>query len=130
MCNVTLMPIREAKGVRKTLTHIQKKEASDRMKLCVELFGIILWVAQCVREQFDEAGEAGVETLFADKKLHVVYHNPAKLDYGAHRIEPVQINGGPVPFEWQSGKAVLARETVAALADHQLHRVDVKHCER
>jgi len=37
--------------------------------------------------------EAGAETLFADKTLHVVYHNPAKLGYGAYRIGAVQIVG-------------------------------------
>ncbi len=83
-----------------------------------------------MKEQFDKAGEAGVEALFADRKLQVVYHNPTKLDYGAYRIETVQINGAPAPFKRQSDKAVLARETSATLAARQLHRVKVKLSER
>jgi len=106
------------------------------LTLLTEAFGVkgelggLVFEPKLVKEQFDEADEAGVEALFAGKKLHVVYHNPAKLDYGAYRIETVQINGEPVPFKRQSDKAVLARETITALADHRLHRVKVRLSER
>ncbi len=106
------------------------------LTLLTEAFGVkgklgdLVFEPKLVKEQFDEAGEAGVEALFADKKLHVVYHNPAKLDHGAYRIETVQINGEPVPFKRQSNAVVLARETITALADHRLHRVKVRLSER
>jgi len=106
------------------------------LTLLTESFGVkgklgdLVFEPKLVKEQFDHVGEAGVGTLFANKKLHVVYHNPARLDYGAYRVETVQINGEPVPFEWQSAQAVLARQMIATLADHQLHRIEVKLSER
>lgn len=83
-----------------------------------------------VKEQFNEEGFASVETLFAGKKVQVVYHNPARLDYGAYRIETVQIDGKRVPFERQLNGVSLDRETIAALAAGQLHRFEVTLKER
>ena len=79
-----------------------------------------------VRAQFDAAGQAGVVTLFAGKRLNVVYHNPAGLDCGEYRIGDIQIDGQPAAFRREAGLAVLPREAVAALADDGMHRVDVK----
>jgi hypothetical protein len=79
-----------------------------------------------VRAQFDAAGQAGVLTLFAGKRLNVVYHNPAGLDWGEYRIEDIQIDGQPVAFRREAGLAILPREAIAALADDGMHRVDVK----
>ena len=79
-----------------------------------------------VRAQFDAAGQAGVFTLFAGKRLNVVYHNPAGLDWGEYRIEDIQIDGQPAVFRREAGLAVLPREAIAALADDGMHRVDVE----
>ena len=79
-----------------------------------------------VRAQFDAAGQAGVLTLFAGKRLNVVYHNPAGLDHGEYRIGEIQVDGRPAVFRREAGLAVLPREAIAALADDEMHRVDVK----
>ena len=78
-----------------------------------------------VREQFDAAGDADVETYFAARRLQVVYHNPAKLDYGLYRIEAVRLEDQPISFERQTGTVVLARTTIGALADPGMHRINV-----
>ena len=101
------------------------------LTLLTEAFGVkgklgdLVLEPKLVREQFDKEGLASVEAMFAGKKLRVVYHNLAKRDYGAYRIEAIQINGKPVSFEREARSVVLAREAVAALAEGQSHRVDV-----
>ena len=100
------------------------------LTLLTEAFGVkgklgdLALEPKLVREQFDEAGLASVETLFAGKKLRVTYHNPARLDYGTYCIESVHINGKPVTFDRSANAALLPRKTIAALADDSPHRVD------
>jgi len=89
------------------------------------LRGDLVLAPKLVRAQFDEAGEASVVTLFAGKRLNVVYHNPAHLDYGEYQIGEIRIDDDPVPFRRQANSAILPRSEIAALADRQTHRVDV-----
>ena len=101
------------------------------LTLLTEAFGVkgrlghLALEPKLVREQFDPAGQASVETLFAGRKLNVVYHNPARLDYGTYRIEAIRINGKPAPFERDARSALLPREAFSALAGQLAHRVDV-----
>lgn len=92
--------------------------------------GNLAFEPKLVKEQFNQEGFANVETLFAGKKVQVVYHNPARLDYGAYRIETVQIDGKRAPFKRQLNGVNLDRETIATLAADQLHRLEVTLKER
>ncbi|MBN1890327.1 MAG: cellobiose phosphorylase [Thermoflexales bacterium] len=77
-----------------------------------------------VREQFDAEGQARIYSLFAGKRLEVVYHNPAHLDYGQYEIEAVALDGVSLQVEWQGQAAVLPRQRIAASAGQSV-RLDV-----
>jgi cellobiose phosphorylase len=78
-----------------------------------------------VREQFDASGQAGVTTLFAGRRLDVVYHNPDRLDYGVYQIKAIKLNGKSTVFERQGNAVVMARDAIVALVERQSHRLDV-----
>jgi cellobiose phosphorylase len=75
-----------------------------------------------VREQFDVDGRAALRTLFAGRKLQIVYHNPAGLPHSEYAIEQIQVNGEPLSFERRGSGALLAR---ARIADRSVRRLDV-----
>lgn len=95
-----------------------------------EVFGVegclgnLLLDPKLVREQFDAQGDAAILTLFAGRQLRIVYHNPARLDYGDYGIEAVTLNGEPVALERRDGTARLPRAALLALAEGQTHTVD------
>ena len=77
-----------------------------------------------VTAQFDQNGEAGIITLFANQKLEVVYHNPHKLDFGNYRITAIEITHQSVNLK--AGETpVIPRADLAALPSGQVHRIDV-----
>lgn len=88
--------------------------------------GDLVLEPKLVREQFDAGGEAAVLTLFAGQRLHVVYHNPARLDYGEYEIKEIKINGARASFERQGSAAVVSREAIVALGGRRSQRVDVE----
>lgn len=96
-----------------------------------EVFGVkgklgkLLLEPKLVVEQFDGNGEASVETLFADKKLRIIYRNAGKLDYGQYRAQEVKLNGETISCTAAGHGCVLDRELIDALADDQLHTVEV-----
>jgi len=79
-----------------------------------------------VREQFDANGEAAVQTLFARRKVNVVYHNAARLEYGEYEIRQVTIDGNMVDYRGGAKGVLIARETLDALAEDQIHRLDIE----
>jgi cellobiose phosphorylase len=101
------------------------------LTLLTEAFGMrgalgnLVLDPKLVGDQFDKKGEAGVFTLFAGRRLNVVYHNPAHLDYGRYQIEEIRVNGVSTAFEQRGSTAIMEREVVVALAEDQIHRVDV-----
>ena len=68
-----------------------------------------------LREQFDERGEAGVLTLFADRKLEVVYVNKPGLDFDQYDVQSVRLNGDAVAFERRGRAVIIARDTIESL---------------
>jgi hypothetical protein len=78
-----------------------------------------------VREQFDRAGQAATVTLFADRQLEVVYHNPARLDYADYHIEGIRIDDAPVEFQTRGRAGIIARRVIETLNPQQQHRIDV-----
>jgi hypothetical protein len=94
-----------------------------------EVFGIkgtlgnLALEPKLVREQFDADGNAQVFTLFADRQLTVIYHNPAHLDYGDYAIQSITLDGADVaPLESTAHRVLLARETLENL-DHPILEV-------
>jgi cellobiose phosphorylase len=65
---------------------------------------------QLVVSQFDERGEASVETVFADRRLRVVYHNPKRHDAGQYQVRGLRLNGTKVPLERKDDAVLIKRK--------------------
>ncbi|TQR46421.1 GH36-type glycosyl hydrolase domain-containing protein [Paenibacillus popilliae] len=96
-----------------------------------EVFGVkgklgkLLLEPKLVQEQFDSSGEASVDTMFADKKLRIVYRNASKLDYRQYRTQEVKLNGEMISFVVEGHGCQLERELIDTLADDQLHIIEI-----
>jgi hypothetical protein len=77
-----------------------------------------------VQSQFDAEGNGQVVTLFAGRKLTVVYRNPSRLDYGDYRIKEIKIGGKIVPFDQLEDTAILSRALIAGLDAGHTHRIE------
>jgi cellobiose phosphorylase len=78
-----------------------------------------------VPEQFSAEGKVSVVTLFAGRKLRVIYHNPHRLPWGAYSIAGIRLNGEPLPYEQEGRAAIVSRGTIMALATEKVHTLDV-----
>lgn len=69
------------------------------LTVLTEMFGVkgaygkVQLEPKLLAEQFDAQGDISVECVLMEKKLHVTYHNPKCLEYGAYRISAVTVNG-------------------------------------
>jgi cellobiose phosphorylase len=79
-----------------------------------------------VRSQFDDRAEASVETIFAGRKVKVVYHNPGRKDAGAYKIRGVNIAGNPVSFADDGDGVLIARESIDGLEADRTHEIRVE----
>jgi cellobiose phosphorylase len=79
-----------------------------------------------VKAQFDEVGAAEVGTLFAGRRLRVVYRNPSRLDYGDYRIQEVKLDDRRIPFESRAGATLLPRHTITELDPEATHVLEVR----
>lgn len=77
------------------------------------------------KEQFDGQGEASVETLFADRMLHVVYRNAALLDYGQYRIGSIAVNGQSVQFDASGSGVLIERSVLDSLPKEGTQRIEI-----
>ncbi len=77
-----------------------------------------------VREQFDAKGRASLHTLFAGRRLEIVYHNPAGLDAGDYGIAAVTVDGDPLPIT-PGAEVVIERACIETLAAGVAHRIEV-----
>ncbi|MCL6613574.1 MAG: cellobiose phosphorylase [Firmicutes bacterium] len=87
--------------------------------------GDLVLEPKLVREQFDAEGIAKVGTVFADRELEVVYHNPLALDYESYEIQRILIDRGEVAFARNGRAALIARRELAKLAPGR-HRITVE----
>jgi cellobiose phosphorylase len=89
------------------------------LALVTQVFGVrgqwgdLLLAPQLVAGQFDEGGNAGIQTLFAGKRLKVVYENLGGLGCGDWEIAGISMAGNPVPFQKQGNGALVRRQVVA-----------------
>ncbi len=102
------------------------------LTLVNEVFGVkgrrgALWLEpRLVAAQFNAEGKAAIHTQFAGRQLHIVYHNPERLEYGHYTIEAVMLDSEPVTFESRGHAAVLPRATLLALSEGELHTLEVQ----
>ncbi len=101
------------------------------LTLLTEAFGVkgqrgdLVLAPKLVREQFDAAGQAYIETWFAGRRWRITFHNAARLDYGAYQIHAVRLDGEPVALARTSDTIVLPRARLMALSTDALHALDV-----
>ena len=94
-----------------------------------EMFGIkgrmgdLVLEPKLVAEQFDENGTAGVDTVFADRKLCVRYINKAGKEFGEYRIVSAQL--GDTVYQGEYGLVRIPREHIAALDADERHNISV-----
>jgi len=74
-----------------------------------------------VREQFDVDGNASLITLFAGRKLEVLYRNPARIDFDAYHIAVVSLDGQPIDMQNQAGVVTVPREAITRLSEEKTH---------
>jgi hypothetical protein len=101
------------------------------LTLVTEVFGVkgalgeLSLSPKLVPAQFDATGRASVSTLFANRVLNVIYHNPAGLDFDQYRIAAMQLDGAAIGFERDGETAVIARSTIETLDAAHSHLLEV-----
>lgn len=81
-----------------------------------------------VKEQFDGQGEAAVETLFADRMLHITYRNLQFLEYGQYRIGSITVNRSDVEIVPFGSGCLIQRSLLEALFEKReggTERIDI-----
>lgn len=102
------------------------------LTLLTEVYGVkgmmgdLTLAPKLTSEQFDGRGEASVSTLFAGRKLRVIYRNQARLDYGRYKVRSIRLDGAEVPYATQEGMQVIARSMIESLNPDTVHRIEVE----
>ena len=79
-----------------------------------------------LKAQFDTEGKAEVQTLFHGRRIRVVYHNPAGLEYGDYSVRAVAYNGMKLEAASTENGVLLERIRIMAWDDTNEHRIDVE----
>lgn len=97
-----------------------------------EVFGVkgssgnLVLEPKLMLEQFNEAGETSVSTVFGNRRINVVYRNASKANYNEYSIQSVKINGKEVDAGLKHNKAVIARDIIEGLSESKSHEVLVE----
>lgn len=78
-----------------------------------------------LKQQFDDAGKASVETLFADRMLNIQYLNPNRAEYGSYRVVSVTMNGEPVSYESKGNGCLINRSLFEGLDKDSKHTLEI-----
>ncbi|WP_099469248.1 GH36-type glycosyl hydrolase domain-containing protein [Konateibacter massiliensis] len=84
--------------------------------LCIE--------PKLMADQFDEAGNAQLDLIFAGKQLHICICNPQKKEYGSYRISKVLIDTAASKITESGAKFVIEREVLMTL-DDTVHEIEL-----
>lgn len=91
------------------------------LTMLTEVYGVrgelgdLLLAPHLTAAQFDAAGQARVQTLFAGTTLEVIYENSQRLEYGQYGIASLELNGKPLPVEGKPAQALIPRKLLAGL---------------
>lgn len=84
-----------------------------------------------MKEQFDDAGKAEMELLFAGKKFHIIMRNPEQLEYEDYRICYATIDDREIVLAKVQGasgkrmvKAVIKKAEIEALSG-DVHKIEI-----
>jgi len=88
------------------------------------ILGDLMLDPKLVIEQFDSEYEIHLEIYFADRKLVIIYHNQALLDYGDYRISSVSLDNKRIDF---SGlPVILPRSLITSLNPIEQHIIEIE----
>jgi len=77
-------------------------------------------------EQFDENGHAAISTVFADRKIEVIYNNQNQLNYPDYRIKEIKINNEKVDFSLDKRAALLKKDLIEKAEKGEELKIEVK----
>lgn len=75
--------------------------------------------------QFEDDGEACVQTCFAGRMLRFVFANPTRKEYGAYAISDVKIDGNKAPYADTDAGVMIERAVIERLNVDVVHDVHV-----
>jgi cellobiose phosphorylase len=87
--------------------------------------GDLLIVPRLTKNQFDEKKEATVITVFAGRRLRIVYRNPDNLEYDMYRVDSILIEKNAVDFDREENGALIKRSVIGALHPEREHMIVV-----
>jgi cellobiose phosphorylase len=102
------------------------------LTVLIEVYGIkgsygdFVLQPKLMAEQFNDAGEASVTTVFADRRIKVIYRNISKADYKSYDIQNVKVNGNETEIQIQKNKVILARAVIEALSASETNEILVE----
>ncbi|MGZ7441698.1 GH36-type glycosyl hydrolase domain-containing protein [Paenibacillus sp. TH7-28] len=88
-------------------------------------YGDLRLEPKLLQAQFNEAGEASVETLFAGRMLRVVYRNPQRAEFGQYRVGSVSLDGQSLDGENVGTGCLIPRARIEALPADGVHELTV-----
>jgi cellobiose phosphorylase len=106
------------------------------LTMLTEVFGVkgrlgdLLLEPKLLKEQFDVHQVAKVYTIFADKKLHIVYENPNSLEYGQYKIHTLKLNGITLDAKNDGNLAIIKRNLINGLNENDLHVIKIGLCTK
>lgn len=102
------------------------------LTLLTESFGVkgelgnLVIEPKLLKDQFNENLKAEVATVFADRKIKVIYHNPKALEYSLYNVLSLQIDGEQVIKGVKVSKVVVEREKIEVLSKDTIHEILVE----
>ncbi|MFP4979010.1 GH36-type glycosyl hydrolase domain-containing protein [Paenibacillus sp. CN-4] len=101
------------------------------LTMVTEVFGVkgklgdLCLMPKLTKDQFDSEGSAAIHTLFAGRKLDIVYLNRERADFGAYSVRSVTINGQEAAIQPVDGGVLVSRELLEQLSAEGTHRIEV-----
>jgi cellobiose phosphorylase len=89
-------------------------------------YGDLYLQPQIVKEQFGKNKEIEVNTIFADRKLRIVFFNSEMMDVGRYEIRNIKINGSIIPYTPKERGAIIIREIINQLSENKSHEIRIE----
>ncbi|MGM0415157.1 MAG: GH36-type glycosyl hydrolase domain-containing protein [Bacillota bacterium] len=101
------------------------------LTMVTEVFGVrgqlgdLVLDPKLVPSQFNQAGKAGIGTIFASKFLNITYINEKKQPVRDYVIKEIKLNGQPVNYQLKDDCALISREIIAGLDSNRSNQINV-----
>lgn len=102
------------------------------LAMLTEVYGVkgylgdLLLEPKLVKEQFNANGEAKVSTIFAERKLSIVYSNKSNLDCDEYKVKAVKINGKEIELIYLANAVIIDRNVIEALEKEENNNIYVE----